>query len=198
MYRLIESIRLENGKFHNLSYHEQRMNRSLRAVFGATVPFGVEKFLQKFPLPDDGLFKCRLLYDDQTQEVEFVPYVAKIVRTVRTIEDNTIVYEHKFEDRSWLEKLFAMRGDCDEIIIIRNGEVTDSANANLVFKKDGNWYTPQSFLLGGTMRQSLLDSGKIRSIPIRKEELHSFESFKLINAMIGFSGPDLVVENIVF
>jgi 4-amino-4-deoxychorismate lyase len=45
---------------------------------------------------------------------------------------------------------------CDDIIIVRNGFVTDASYANLIFRKGDEWFTPATFLLAGTMRAFLL------------------------------------------
>ena len=76
--------------------------------------------------------------------------------------------------------------------------VTDSSNANIVFRKDKQWFTPWSALLKGTMRSNLLERDVIREEEIRIEDIPSFESFKLINAMFEFDAPEMDVSNIVF
>jgi 4-amino-4-deoxychorismate lyase len=68
----------------------------------------------------------------------------------------------------------------------------------VVFKKSGTWFTPESPLLPGTMRQRLLDKGLIKTEMIRKEDIETFECFKLINAMLGFEGPEVSIKKIIF
>jgi len=36
MFRLIETIRFQDGRFNNLGYHEQRMYRAMKEIFGLT------------------------------------------------------------------------------------------------------------------------------------------------------------------
>ena len=45
MSLLIESIRLHNGQFENLLYHEVRMARALQVLFGITGAVKLEDFL---------------------------------------------------------------------------------------------------------------------------------------------------------
>ena len=198
MSRLIESIKLLDGKFHNLSYHEQRMAFSLKKLFGHNELVDLQPYLYSKSFPRKGLHKCRILYDQRTMETAFTPYAPRPLETFRIVEDDMIEYDLKFADRSALDRLFQRRGQCDDILIVRNGRVTDSSAANVVFRKGASWYTPASPLLKGTMRQNLLDQKNIREEEISKKDIRSFETFKVINAMLEFDSPEIEVSNIVF
>lgn len=197
MSQLIESIKLLDGKFCNLFYHEQRMLRSLHMLFGSDEELDLEKFLQGVHFPDKGLYKCRILYDDLTKEVEFIPYEARSVNTLRVIEHDRISYEFKYKDRKTIERLFNLRKDCDDILIVKKGLITDSSYSNIIFRKGKEWVTPWSALLKGTQRQKLIDSNIIIEEEIKPEDIRSFDTFKLINAMLEFEGPEIDVKNIV-
>ncbi len=197
MSLLLESIKLKDGEFYNLFYHEQRMNRSLKLLCGEQEHFDLEKFLQNIEQPKQGLYKCRITYDDYSKEVEFLPYSFKEVKTLRIIEHDRVSYEFKYADRRTLNRLFDLRKDCDDILIVKRGFVTDSSYSNIVFKKGKHWYTPWSALLKGTMRAYLIERNVIQEEEIRVEDLGSFEYFKLINAMTGFDAPEIDVSNIV-
>lgn len=197
MSRLIETIRCEDGRLNNLAYHEQRMRRGMKAVFGMDHPVDLNLMLAQFPIPPAGLHKCRVVYDNKSQQAEFTPYEPRLVQFLRIIRDDRIEYPHKFVDRSRLEKNFANRMACDDILMIRNEMVTDSFQANIVFRKGTEWFTPSSCLLPGTMRQSLLDRGLISEEEISVNDIAFFDSFKLINAMLCFDFPELPVRNIL-
>lgn len=198
MSPLIESIKLLNGEFHNLFYHEQRMRHSLEELYGVIDSGSLEESLLSFPFPKNGLYKCRIVYDDRNRDVEFLPYAAKVINTLKLVDGGDISYEYKFADRSGIDSLYAMRETCDDILIIKDDQVTDSSFSNIVFKRNGEWFTPSSALLRGTMREYLLDRVVIREENIRKRDISSFESFKLINAMLGFEGPEINISNIIF
>lgn len=198
MSLLIESIKLLDGQFHNLFYHEQRMNRSLKMLCGVQENFNLENFLQQFERPTQGLYKCRLIYDDQSREVEFVPYQPKAIQKLRIVEHDRISYEFKFKDRKLINRLYELRNECDDILIVKKGYVTDSSFSNIVFRRNKKWVTPWSALLKGSMRTKLLERNVIDQEEIRIEDIKSFESFKLINAMLEFDGPEIEVSNIVF
>ncbi len=198
MSRLIESIKLLDGKFHNLFYHEQRMVRTLQTLFGHQRAIDLAGHLSGVSCPAKGLFKCRIIYDRKTIETSFAPYRPRKIVSLRIIEADYINYEFKFEDRSNLDRLFDLRESCDDILIIRRGMVTDCSVANIVFRKGKTWFTPDKPLLMGTMRQSLLDKNVVETGEISKTDIRSFESFKIINAMVGFDSPEIEVSNIVF
>jgi 4-amino-4-deoxychorismate lyase len=197
MSLLIESIKLLDGQFCNLFYHEQRMIRSLEMICGVHETLNLEKLLNDMAPPQKGLYKCRMIYDDQTKEVEFIPYQPRTINSLRIIEHDRISYEFKYKDRKTIDRLFELRKDCDDILIVKRGLVTDASFSNIVFRKGKRWFTPWSALLKGTQRQKLIANDRIVPEEITVEDIQSFETFKLINAMLEFDGPEIDVKNIV-
>lgn len=197
MSLLIESIRLEEGTFHNVDYHQRRVEDSFRALFGAKQIFNLSQLLEGSSYPKSGLFKCRITYNDQSADVSFIAYAPRLIRKIKLVTDDNIEYSHKFKNRAALDSLYAIRGTCDDVLIVKRGEVTDTSFANIVFRKSGHWYTPANPLLPGTMRRSLLEKGKIKVMAIRTEQIRTFETFRLVNAMVGFDSPEQDVSNII-
>jgi 4-amino-4-deoxychorismate lyase len=198
MSLLIESIKLLNGEFHNVSGHERRMKRSLLSLFGSTRSIDLKSFLSEGDFPREGLYKCRVLYDATILEKSFAPYEPRSVNRVKSVRDDMISYDFKFADRTHINRLFNLRGDCDDVLIIRQGKVTDCSYANIAFRKGREWFTSDSPLLQGTMRQKLIAENKIAVREIREGDIRSFDSFKLINAMLEFDCPEIEVSEIVF
>lgn len=111
--------------------------------------------------------------------------------------DDSIAYHYK-GNRAGLEALYEQRGTADDIIIIKNGFVTDSFWSNLLFRKDERWYTSDTPLLRGTMRQHLLDEQKIESRKIRYTDLKIFDAAMTINALNPFDERKAIsVDNII-
>ncbi|MBL0745197.1 aminotransferase class IV [Chryseolinea lacunae] len=198
MSLLLESIKLQDGEYQNLFYHEQRMNRSLKTLCGEIDHFDLEEFLKHMEKPEKGLYKCRIVYDEKSKDIEFSAYTPKPVANLRVIEHDRVSYEFKYADRKTLNKLYELRQACDDILIVKRGLVTDSSFANIVFRRGKHWYTPWSALLKGTQRTKLLERNVIEEEEIRVEDIASFETFKLINAMLEFDSPEIDVSNIVF
>ena len=80
--------------------------------------------------------------------------------------------------------LFALRGEADEVVIIRNGLLTDTSYSNIALFDGRHWVTPRQPLLRGTMRQSLLDAGVLTEQDIKAEDWSSYRRVSLINAMM--------------
>lgn len=183
MTLLLETIRINNGQIENIEYHQQRCDNSRKILFGNILPLDLAS---NIIAPPKGLIRCRILYDTTIKTVEYVPYVPKDLKTF-TIVKSDVDYSHKFADRSILENLKTQYPQSDEIIIEKDGYLTDTTISNIAFLKDREWITPSNPLLSGTMRAKLLKEGFLKEKLIRKEELSSFQGFALINAMIGFA-----------
>ncbi len=196
MSRLIESICIIDGEIRNLEFHQQRVNRSRWKLFGLNDELDLGKIIKSgfdSVQPPAGKIKCRIIYGEKIESIEFHPYQIKKIQSVRLVENNEIEYPYKFENRSAFE-LMKDSVEEDEIIIIRKGQITDTSYSNLVFFDSENWITPTSFLLNGTMRQSLLQQGKIIEEEVNPKDLNRFLSFKLINAMMNLEeSPELDV-----
>jgi 4-amino-4-deoxychorismate lyase len=186
MSRLVESIRYENGVFSRLEYHQERLSNSYHTVFGRKCGIKLDKILENRPQPDEGLYKCRVIYEKAVETVEYLPYVPKKVKTFKLVRSDRADYSHKFEDKSLFKKLLEQKEDCDDIIIIKNGLVTDTSYSNLLFSDGQHWYTPEKPLLEGTMRQYLLDKSAIKKLEIQITDLKRFVKIQPINAMLGF------------
>lgn len=193
MSRLIETLCIRNGEVRNLEFHQERVNRSRWKLFGLKDELDLKTFIEA-RLLSGAEVKCRILYSESFESVEFHPYQIRSVQSIRLVENNEIGYEFKFEDRTAFEPMKDPVAE-DEIIIVKNGKITDTSYSNLVFFDGKKWIAPNSYLLNGTMRQSLLRSGKITEEAITPEDLGRFFSFKLINAMMDLEeSPELDVS----
>ena len=183
MYPYIETIKVENGELKNLRFHQARFIRTRIEMLGLNSHPELKK---KIFVPDrarKGLFKCRVLYDLKITHVEFHPYQRPEIRSLKLVSDDPITYSYKSADRSALTALYNLRGSCDDILILKNGKITDSSFANVVLWDGFQWFTPEEPLLEGCMRAFLLENGLIKTASIRMEDLPRFKSLKLINAL---------------
>ena len=184
MSLLIETISCVDGKLQNLFWHTARVNRSRSVLFESSSRLT----LDKTTVPDfvqSGKWKCRVIYDKRINGVSFEPYISKEVNSLRLVE-STIDYSHKYEDRRALDELFEQRGGADEIIIVKNGFITDTSIANILLFDGKDWITPESPILFGTMRAELLSKKAIIAKPVTVNELYNYEKIMLVNAMNPF------------
>ncbi len=177
MCRYFETIRIENGKIYNLAYHQRRFERTS----------GLKEKLEKhLTPPKEGVYRAKVIYSKEgVEDVSFYPYRKRSVGTIRLIEAD-IDYSKKYFDRSALDTLYAKREECDEVLIVRNGLVTDTTIANVAFFDGERWLTPEKPLLEGTTRARYLEKGKVHTADIPVEELGGFTKIALLNAMIDF------------
>ena len=83
-----------------------------------------------------------------------------------------------------LSRLLLQKGDADEIIIVKNGRLTDTSYSNIALFDGNRWVTPAHPLLKGTMRQSLIDKGLLEEKDIMAEDFPKYLEVRLINAMM--------------
>ena len=198
MCPLVESIKLKDGKLFNLSYHQTRMNSALAELFPETESIDLATVISIPEHCSSGIYKVRVLYGSAVEKIEIEPYFFRTIRSLKVVHHESVDYHLKYTDRQILQELFAQRGNCDDIIILKSGLVTDSFAANMLFFDGERWFTPTTPLLKGTKRQLLLDQGIIFEKEIREEDIRSFQKVGLINAMIDFEEmPVIAVDQIV-
>lgn len=186
MCQCIESIRLENGQFSNLNYHRQRMQNAIDVFFpGCTAP-DLKYYLLQQKIPQKGLFKCRIIFDVNIISCEFQPYVRKDLRALKLVDVEIPTTLYKGVDRQAFLMAFEQREDCDDVLMVRDGLITDASYSNVAFFDGKQWLTPHIPLIYGTRRANLLDAGLIVEADISPRDLGHFSKICLFNAMIAF------------
>ncbi len=170
------------GVAQHLSYHQQRLDLTLQK-FNLHAHYNLSELIAP---PDETLYRCRFLYDDVNYSVEYHPYIQKKITSLRLIQDNTLEYSSKYANRDGLNKLFAARNGCDDVLIIKNNYLTDTTIANIALFINNQWLTPEIPLLRGTTRSRLIDEGKIVPANITISDALNAPKIALMNAMIGF------------
>ena len=180
---LLETIRIENGEIHNLSYHQKRCNHTRKTLFNSD---DILNLIESIKAPKKGLYRCRILYAETLHSIEYIPYTPKEIHSIKIVKAD-IHYAFKYANRDTFADLLTEHNDVDEIIIEKDGYLSDITIANIAFFSEGKWYTPATPLLQGTMRQKLLDDGFLQPRDIKKDDLHRYTQVALINAMLGFT-----------
>ncbi|MEZ5011716.1 MAG: aminotransferase class IV [Bacteroidales bacterium] len=116
------------------------------------------------------------------------------------VEAGDLEYGFKFIDRTGIDKLYDQRHECDDILMVKNGMVTDTSYANIVVRgNDRKWYTPSSYLLPGTKRAYLLDMGIITEREITPASLRKYRELRLINSMLDINDTESIpIKTICF
>lgn len=180
----LEAIKIKEGLFIDPCPHKERIFRTTQHFFSE--PLVVQLTDDMIPVDlRTGVVKCRIVYSDEVTSMEFEPYKMRDIQSLILVEDNTIDYSFKYYNRETINRLFAQRKDCDDILIIKDSLITDTSYSNVVFKDfDGHLYTPSNPLLPGTKRQKLLNDGIIHEKVIHVNDLGLYAGVYLINAMI--------------
>ena len=198
MCRFIETIRVDDGKIANLPFHLQRIRDTRMQVWGVAESIDVET-LAKSLAPIKGTAKLRFVYDaTQVYEPSCTPYTKRVVRSLKVVEDEQIAYALKSEDRRRLNQLRNRRGDCDEILVVKNGHLTDTSYTNVAFYDGKQWVTPTTPRLPGTCRARLLASRRMVERDLTLDDLPHFQSIALINAMMDLGETVLPVASILW
>ena len=185
---LFETIRVENGKAQHLFFHEKRIKQSI----SSPLMFDLATIIQP---KNKGLYRCKVIYDTSgcLHNVAFFTYQKRMISSLKVMESD-VIYPRKYLNRQALDTLFNAREQADDVLIVRNGRVTDTTIANIAICSNGVWITPKNPLLAGTTRARLLQNGILQARDFGLDELFNASQFALMNAMIGFDK----LENIVF
>jgi len=178
----IETIKIENGKIYNIKWHNHRCNHTRQVFFADTKPLYLQEYIEA---PLKGLFRCRILYAKDILSIEYIPYQSKKFNKFNIVQSN-IEYNYKYANRELLDTLKKEISSDSEIIIEKDGLLTDTTIANIAFYDGQSWVTTKKPLLKGTMRMKLLENGFLKEKEIKSEDIRHFLNFALMNAMIGF------------
>ncbi len=196
MQQFVETIKIEDGKALNLNFHQARMENTMRHFFAHTPVPMLSGVLS--PTPDMHFYKARVLYGGRgVEDVQYAPYKMREIGSLKVVVDDQIDYSFKSTDRNCLNRLTALKGNCDEIIIVKNGLVTDTSFTNIAVFDGEQWLTPKHPLLFGTKRASLLERQVIEEADISVETLMNAQKVSLINAMIDLGEIEISIANVI-
>lgn len=186
MYPLFETICIANGKIQHDHYHELRFIASYTEHFGKEPGYSLLDGLIIPELSTSNTYKLKIRYNETGTSHTISIYHHKIPTTLRLIQHDTIHYHLKYSDRKSLDLLYTKRAGLDDVLIIKDGAVTDATYSNILFKNGLDILTPSTPLLKGTCRARLIAEKIIQETPVSVSDIHLFDHFQLINAMNDF------------
>lgn len=192
-----ETICVIDRQLVNLAYHEARLNKTRIELFGFTDLWNLSELLIIPEYVTNAPHKCRLAYSEDVDNIKWEPYNFRTITKIQRVYDDAIYYSYKYDDRTLLSKLYEKRGDAEEILIIKNGMITDTSYCNVAFLKDGKWFTPDLPLLPGTQRAFLLDSGIIQEAEIFEKDIAEYSHIRLFNAMVNWENSTVLEINAI-
>jgi len=198
MCQFIETIKVQNKELQNITYHNLRFNKTRKDFLTLKEFVDLKQVIQIPDNLDNKIYKCRIIYSETINKVEFLPYKIKPVSTLQIIADDLIDYSYKFLDRTCFEKLFK-EIKTDDILIVKNGYITDTSFSNIAFFDGIKWLTPLKPLLYGTKLSFLINNNQIYFEELQIKDLKKFKEAKLINALLDLEdSPSILIKNIIY
>lgn len=164
------------------------MNRSRYELFGCRDELNLNEVVE---IPNDitkDVYRCKVIYSDIIKDVEFRQYFPRKIDMLKLVYSDEINYSYKYLDRSVFEELM-QKNNCsgnEDLLIIKNGRITDTTYSNVALFDGKEWYTPMFPLLKGTKRAKLIIDKRIFEKDILIEDLQHYEKIVPINAMLEF------------
>ena len=187
MYPLFETLCIDNGRIRNAEWHCRRFETSYGSLYRHCPTYSLLDNTHISSEYNTGIFRLRISYNESSTKTEIEPYITKNITRLKVwAVAPSFDYSLKYTDRSVINNLFSQRGCCDDVLIIKDGMVTDTSVCNIVFFDGQKWITPSTPLLCGTTRARLLADGTIEERPVAESDIHKFEAFCLINALRQF------------
>lgn len=196
-FDLIETLRLENGRYPRLALHLERLQASARALgFACAVaeiaahlaataeshPAGVYRVRLTLAHGGACALRCALLAADDSSA-----WCAVLAGEALDADDYLL--RHKTSARARYDRaLAALPADVfDAIFLNTRGEVCEGARSNVFIERDGVLLTPPltSGLLPGVLRRTLIESGRAVESVLTLDDLRAASTIYLGNALRG-------------
>ncbi|MCL6626311.1 MAG: aminodeoxychorismate synthase component I [Alicyclobacillus shizuokensis] len=206
-FELLETMRLQHGRWHLLEEHVERLLDSARYFQFTIDEQNLRRTLDRVAAEhSEGCWRVRLLAacdgrltvhtmrlaDAETAESA----EAKPIRLAKSpIDSSNPFLFHKTTHRAVYDDHRAAAGDVFDVLLWNERkEATEFTIGNLVAQYNGQLYTPPCAcgLLNGTLRRRLIQEGKLQERRIHVDELAAAERLWLINSVRGFVPVALV------
>ena len=207
MPRFIDTIKLADGHYELIDRHNKRINNTINHFFGFNPGIDLNLFLPKPGKYKSGTYKCRLTYSNRIESIEISPYIKRTIKKLKiidldapdiSIEYKSLNYEFKYKDRTLINSFLTGIDDLSDILIIKDGLLTDTSFSNIILFDGEKWITPDTYLLNGVKRRHLLENNEIIEKKVSVEDIGRFQKISLINAMLDPEDIAIDICNIVF
>jgi len=180
-----ETLRLLNGELCQVEFHLERVQKT-QEVFFTGAGFEVNALYNAIKDYPEGLFKVRVDYDSAITGIRVDMYEIQPHRKLGIVDAGDFSYPFKFADRDFFRETLNGCPDCDDVLFLKDGCVTDTTYCNIALFDGREWVTPATFLLPGTKRAALLHSGALRETRVTVHDLPGYQAIAFINAMRDF------------
>jgi len=196
-FELLETIRLEGGRYYLLEEHLARLKSSARYFDFRVSEARVREALAEHASWHSGATprRVRLLVSREggvrveSRELGETRGTQRVALARTPVDRRDRSLQHKTTRRGVYESRRAERpGVFDVLLWNGQGELTEFTNGNVVLEIDGRRFTPprDCGLLAGTLREKLLRAGEISERVLTKEDLARASRVWLINGVRGW------------
>ncbi|WPB56808.1 aminodeoxychorismate synthase component I [Xylophilus sp. GOD-11R] len=203
-FDLIETLRLQDGRYRALDGHLARMQASARHFgFGwddAAAGRAIERLAAAHPV---GTWRVRLVLTASSGlraeafALADTPAPVSVRLADRPMEPvHADFLLHKTSRRAHYERLAPAAGSgvFDTLLWNARGELTEFTRGNVLLQTaDGRWLTPPlaAGVLPGVARGRLIAEGRIAEAPLRVEDLRSRRALAFVNSLRGWLPAEL-------
>lgn len=201
-FRLLETMRLEDGTIARLERHLLRMRRSA-GHFG----YACDEARLRSELAHTastrahGVWRVRLLAGpDGSSSITCTPHVdetggpRRVAFAAAAIDAHSPFVRNKTTRRHAYDAARQFRPGVDDVLLWNDcGEITESTVANLVIELDGVRVTPpeRCGLLPGVLRAELIQRGELIEQVITKDDVTRAPRMWLLNSLRGWVAAEL-------
>lgn len=204
-FRLLETLRLEDGRLARRERHLERMAASAD-YFGFAPPReaagrALEEVVARRPT---GRWRVRLTAGpDGACEAEAVPFPdppsgpAPVGLAREPVDAADPMLFHKTTRRTPYRERRGRRPDCFDVVLLnREGRATELTRGNLVAAFGDRRVTPprEDGLLAGTFRAALLETGRVEVGPLPAARLAEADRLWMVNSLRGWTEVELADE----
>jgi para-aminobenzoate synthetase/4-amino-4-deoxychorismate lyase len=209
-FQLLETLRLENGIFHNLEAHLARLQRAAvhfgfpfdqaviaNAVKQSMAPEFMDCHVADATCNDDSsAWRIRLLLDDQGRAhaqafaLPPSPSPVRLQLADRPFDDaHSEFTRFKTTHRTHYEAFSPTVPDVFDTLLYNDaGELTECTRGNIALLLDHRWVTPplRCGLLDGVGREMALKDGRVVEAVVRVDDLPRAQALAFINSLRGW------------
>nr|WP_211922597.1 aminodeoxychorismate synthase component I [Solidesulfovibrio aerotolerans] len=193
-FALLETLRLDNGRYAFAAQHRARLMASARILGFPVHEPAIDAALAAAVLDASGARRRvrLLLAPNGSVTCESFPLPPRLARPAvlgfcpEPVNPADPQLFHKTTRRERYDRALAARPDCDDVLLVNtDGSVTESCRANLVVRLDGRLLTPALAcgLLPGVCRGRLLAQGILTEAQLTPADLARAEALWLINSV---------------
>jgi len=147
MCLFIESIKYKNGAFYRLDLHQMRVNLVFKLYFPEFEPFQLSEIPAFKLFKKEGIYKCRIVFDNNIKEISILPYERKNFESFQLVESDIDSLPYKRAERTELNNAFQQKENCSDIIVVKKDILLTVAMRICIveWQKMGNSFQPADF-----------------------------------------------------